>query len=380
MPRTLPPPVVRRPIPRPPGAVGRAARPGSAGALVLTLLVALSAGPAAAQHEALGPFLDSLMVEHGVPGLAFALFDDGGVRSVHRAGVKDRVAGGAVGPETVFEAASITKPVFAWTVLSLARDGILDLDAPLDELVDELPELGYDPRARLLTPRLLLSHQGGLPNWRARLSFTATGYDDLFPGGDTLRFAADPGMGYRYSGEGYVLLQRVVEARTGRSVVDLVWERVFEPLAMQRSSMLFDDRMRADFARGHDREGNPDKWELAVPLASSTMHTTATDLAAFGAGLARQIRTGGPYAMMAEPLVTFGSDGAWEGRWGAGLGIVTDGERRYVYHGGNNVIFIADLVYGVEENVGYVLLTNSANGAAIVRALQQRVFGLEVRR
>ncbi len=69
-----------------------------------------------------------------------------------------------------------------------------------------------------------------------------------------------------------------------------------------------------------------------------------------------------------------------ERSWGLGLGIVTDGPRRYVYHGGNNVIFIADFIYGVEENLGYVLLTNSSNGRQLVEAVERRVFGRDVRR
>jgi hypothetical protein len=66
--------------------------------------------------------------------------------------------------------------------------------------------------------------------------------------------------------------------------------------------------------------------------------------------------------------------------WGFGLGIVDDGPRRYVYHGGNNVIFIADFMYGVEENLGYVLLTNSANGQDMVGPVERRILGRDVPR
>jgi hypothetical protein len=72
-------------------------------------------------------------------------------------------------------------------------------------------------------------------------------------------------------------------------------------------------------------------------------------------------------------------DGAVVHGWGQGLGVVTDGGRRYIYHGGNNVIFIADFIYGVEENMGYVLLTNSSNGRQMVEALELRVFGRDLR-
>lgn len=77
-----------------------------------------------------------------------------------------------------------------------------------------------------------------------------------------------------------------MEERTGKSLDELARERVFEPLGMARSSFLFDAEIRANYSLGHDGEGNPDKWEIVLPLASSTLHTTALDLATFGAHLA----------------------------------------------------------------------------------------------
>ena len=116
-----------------------------------------------------------------------------------------------------------------------------------------------------------------------------------------------------------------------------------------------------------------------MPLASSTLHTTASDLARFGVRLASQIRAGGPWAVMAEPEVLVAEEGDRSLSWGLGLGLVRAGSRSFVYHGGNNVIFIADFVYGVDDNLGYALLTNSANGQRVVDALERRVFGRVLR-
>ena len=333
-----------------------------------------------AEFDALGLFLDSLILEHGVPGVGFAVFDDGGLLYEHVGGFKSQATLEPIDTRTAFEAASISKPVFAYVVFSLARDGVLELDASLQTLVPEVPELAYDPRSGTLTPRILLTHRGGLPNWRSRINFDAASYSELFASDDTLRFVADPDTEYRYSGEGYVLLQRIVEERTGKSLNELARDRVFEPLGMTRSSFLFDAEMRRNYSLGHDRDGSPDKWEIHLTLASSTLHTTASDLAKFGAHLASEIRASGPYSQLATPAVTVDTVDAVTRSWGLGLGIVTDGPRRYVYHGGNNVIFIADFIYGVEENLGYVLLTNSANGRRLVEAVERRVFGRDVRR
>ncbi len=357
--------------------------PGKPEALLLMALATVSScsapGPSAA-HEDIGAFLDDVAAEIDVPGFGFALFNDEGLLFEHVGGSKSQASLEPIDAGTVFEAASISKPVFGYVVYSLVRDGTFELDAPLGELVPEAPELAHDARSAALTPRLLLTHRGGLPNWRSRLSFEARSYSELFAPDDRLEFVAEPGTEYRYSGEGYVLLQRVVEERVGKTLNELAAERVFVPLEMTRSSFLFDEQMRRNHSLGHDSEGNPDKWELHVPLASSTLHTTASDLARFGAHLASEIRTDGPYSELVTPAVTVATDGDRTLSWGLGLGVVTDGQRRYVYHGGNNVIFIADLMYGVEENLGYALLTNSASGQPLIDAVERRIFGREMRR
>ncbi|MCH7717206.1 MAG: beta-lactamase family protein, partial [Gemmatimonadetes bacterium] len=192
------------------------------------------------QFDGFDEFLDSLMAEHGVPGLSFAAFDDREVLYHHAAGYKNQETKEIVDTQTAFEAASISKPVFAYVVLTLVRDGIVDLDMPLSAFGLGLPELTHDVRFDILTPRMLLAHLGGLPNWRARINFQAKSYEQLFSPDDTLEFVVDPNTEYRYSGEGYVLLQQVIEHVTGKGLNELAGEIVFGPLAMARSSFLYD--------------------------------------------------------------------------------------------------------------------------------------------
>jgi CubicO group peptidase (beta-lactamase class C family) len=167
----------------------------------------------------------------------------------------------------------------------------------------------------------------------------------------------------------------VVEQLTGSDLKTLARDMVFDPLEMARSSFGYDDRIKTNTPRGHNREMIPDKWEIAIPLASSTLHTTALDLAAFGMHVASGIRDGDYFAAMAEPAATVGTAGNVAGSWGLGLGIVSDDLGTYVYHGGNNVIFIGDFIYGIAENLGYALLTNSANGRGVVEGIELRIFG-----
>jgi CubicO group peptidase (beta-lactamase class C family) len=143
----------------------------------------------------------------------------------------------------VFRAASLSKPVFSYLVMKLVDRGVLDLDTPIERYLSKrLPAYpGYaslrdDRGHERLTARLLLSHQGGLPNWlRDR------------PNGTTA-FRSAPGDRFPYSGEGYVLLQLVVETITGRDLATLAREMVFEPLGMRDSSFLWKDRFDGRFA------------------------------------------------------------------------------------------------------------------------------------
>lgn len=353
-------------------------------ALAALSLLGFAGRNAAAQSaddlSAYAPILDSLMLAEDVPGLAFAFFSSEGLLWEHVGGLKRSDAEEPVGTNTVFEAASISKPVFAMVLLSLEEEGRIDLTRPLTDYVDGVPGLEYDARSSRLTPEMLLSHQGGLPNWRARINLEARNYDELFGPEDTLRFVTDPGAEYRYSGEGFVLPQRVIEEVSSESLGSMAEARIFIPLGMTRTSFSFDARAEQDYAFGHSADGRPNKFGLRATLSSSTLHTTASDLGRFGAHLARGIQDADGPAWLAEPRVMVSEAEETQLRWGLGLGIVDTAEGRYLYHGGNNVIFIADFIYGVEEDLGYVLLTNSANGSAMVSALEERVLGRRLRR
>ena len=216
--------------------------------LLLPLAIVVSCLPTnrTSRFADLDQVLDDLATEHGVPGYSFALFDDREILYQRVAGHKNEETEEAVDAATVFEAASISKPVFAYIVLAMARAGVLDLDAPIGAADPVAAELGHDERSAGLTPRMLLAHLGGLPNWRSRINFTATNYEELFAPDDQLQFIVDPGAEYRYSGEGYVLLQQVVEQAAQRGLNELAQEMVFDPLGMTRSSYLFDEDMQAN--------------------------------------------------------------------------------------------------------------------------------------
>jgi hypothetical protein len=168
-------------------------------ALIVLILAGLlgAARTARAQHPdtaALERELPRLMEIGDVPGLSIAVLDGGDLSWSGAFGTLGDSAGTPVNEETIFSAASLSKPVFAYVVLRLAERDLIDLDRPLAQALDE-PRITHDPRGRRITPRMVLSHGTGLPNW----------------GGERLELQFDPGTGFGYSGEGFVYLQRAVE-------------------------------------------------------------------------------------------------------------------------------------------------------------------------
>jgi hypothetical protein len=162
-----------------------------------TLPPMLLAGPGANDQQStilqLERDVPELMKKSNVPGVSIALIQRGKTIWVHGFGVKKAGTSQPVTGETVFEAASLSKPVFAYGVLKLVDQGKLGLDVPLTTYLPK-PYIPGDQRLAKITARIVLSHRTGFPNWRD---------------GDSLPLYFTPGERFSYSGEGYIYLQRV---------------------------------------------------------------------------------------------------------------------------------------------------------------------------
>jgi CubicO group peptidase (beta-lactamase class C family) len=292
----------------------------------------------------------------GVPGLSMAVVRAGRVVWAAAFGTRDDSARTPVDTATVFEAASLSKPVFAYLVLRLADRGELDLDRPLAEMI-EYPRI-QDERARRITARTVLSHGTGLPNW----------------GGERLTLLFDPGTAYGYSGEAFVYLQKALERTTGQSLEALARREVFEPLGMTRSSYIWQERFEGNAASAKDwlwRVAPIDHW--AEPSAAYTLLTTAPDYARFvaavltGRGLSRST-----WQAFLTPVRETSRGTAMA------LGVRVEGGRddRVFYHSGNNGRrFTCYMTGDVGRGTGLVYFTNAANGTSLVEALARPVFG-----
>lgn len=239
------------------------------------------APPAVAPPDAIDAEARRLMASEDVAGLALAVIDDGQVAHVAAYGVRDLARGRPLDADTVMYAASLAKTAFAYTVLQLAAEGRIDLDASIATYLPRpLPDYpGYedlvgDERWRMISPRIVLTHSTGFANFRR------------FEDDGKLRLHWRPGSRYGYSGEGFRLLQFVLEEGLGLDVGAEMQVRVFDRFGLTRTNMLWRDDFADNFAETYAEDGTlvPHDRRRRVDAAGS-MDTTIADQARLWAGV-----------------------------------------------------------------------------------------------
>ena len=306
--------------------------------------------PAAGAPPAVDATVTDWMARTRVPGVAIARIDDGRVAWIGTWGKRSPDA--PVDGDTVFNVASLTKPVFAMMVLRQAAAGEFDLDAPLSTYwVD--PDVADDPRHRALTARIALSHQTGLPNWR---------------GEQPLAFGFAPGERHEYSGEGFEYLRRAIERQSGQPMRTLMQAAVLAPAGMDATRFGWDDRIRDDLAVGFGTTGEPhgiDHLRERDPNAAANMFTTIGDYARFAAWVARG--AGLPaerFADMQRPQALHADPAE---RFGLGWRVTTMGGETVLSHDGREMGVRTQVFVFPASGDGLVILSNGDNGELLTR-------------
>ena len=319
--------------------------------------------------------IPALMNEADVPGMSIAVIRNGKVAWHNNFGVKNAKSAQPVDDNTVFEAASLSKPVFAYAVLKLVEQGKISLDVPLTAYLPK-PYIEGDPRLDKITARIVLSHRTGFPNWRGD--------------GNPLTIHFTPGERFSYSGEGFVYLQRAVEQIEGKPLNDVMNALVFTPLGMTSSSYVWRPDFDERSATGHDSDGTPqDLWKPKEAGAASTLNTTAHDYALVvaaivnGLGLKRAM-----FREMETPQIAVNPDctNCTEKTakelsknifWGLGWGIQRNGSETSLWHWGDNGSFKCFVTANPARRSGVVMFTNSENGLSIAPAIIRDATGSE---
>ncbi|MDB5457427.1 MAG: serine hydrolase [Caulobacter sp.] len=315
-----------------------------------------------------------------------ALIEDGQVAYVHAYGLRNVDKAAPLTTDTVMYGASLTKLTFAYMVMQLVDEGRLELDAPIGRYLPKpLPayanyaDLANDPRWARITPRMLLDHTAGFPNFR------------WLNADEKLDIKFEPGSRYAYSGEGINLLQFVLETGLGLKVGEEMQRRVFDRFGMGRTSMTWRDDFAGDLADGYDAEGKVEAHDPRDSVkAAGSMDTTIADYARFVAGLIRgeglsaksraemlrpQIAIVSPHQF---PTLLPGTEPA-NARIGlaAGLGpiVFTGPYGPAFYKGGHNDITDNHVVCATRQRRCVVLLSNSGVGARIFPPLVKALLG-----
>ena len=309
-----------------------------------------------------------LMRELHVPGVSIALVRNGGVAWTRSWGVADAGTNAPVTDATLFEVASMTKPVFAASALKLAEEGRLDLDAPLPD-AGTLPA---QPERLRITPRMVLSHTSGLPNWRK--------------GGEErdgpLPVVFAPGSKFGYSGEAMFALQQRVEKLTGEPIETYAARTLFSPLGMEHTSYVWTPALDANLATGHKADGTRlERARYRHANAAYSLVTTASDYARFLASLLDPGRAA-PHGLSAttvaamlrhqiraeasEPIERPGRAKGREVFRGLGWSLNTTAAGDVVSHSGaNRTGFRSYCQFSPERGTGIVILTNGLGGSEL---------------
>ena len=303
--------------------------------------------------------LPGLMAEMAVPGVSIAIIRNGALAWRQGFGVSDAASKSPVDTDTIFEAASTSKPVFAYAVMKLCEKGLLGLDTPLVEY-GAAPFLEGDERIARITARHVLSHTTGFQNWRS---------DD-----EPLKIHFTPGEKYQYSGEGFSYLQSVVTTVTRQPIEPFMKAQLFDPFAMTSGGYEWNAMFEARAARPHDIKGRPQSnrkrtaADVARFAAAGDLHCTPTDYAKF---LLEVIAPKPADAFrlshdslreMRRPQV---KSSEWHSR-GLGWEIVQGDAGDIIQHGGDNLGFRCFAAASVEHRFGMVVMTNGDNGGPLM--------------
>jgi len=324
------------------------------------------------------------MTHYKVPGVSVAFFDHGQIIWTKTYGFADVASKKPVTPDTLFQAASISKPVAALAALRLVQDGKLTLDEDVNVKLRtwKVPENAFTVKEKV-TVRRILSHSAGLTVH----GFAGYASDEPVPtvvqilngekpaNSDPIRVDVVPGTLWRYSGGGYVVLQTLLSDVTGKPFPQIMRELVLAPAGMTHSTYdqpLAKNRTQ-EAATAYRSNGDPVKGGAHTypETAPAGLWTTPSDLARVAievqaeyAGKSSKILS----QEMARQMLT-----RQIGVWGLGFGLDSAGGQAAFGHGGANEGFRCNLHTYTDSGQGLAVMTNSDSGGELTQEIFRSV-------
>jgi CubicO group peptidase (beta-lactamase class C family) len=330
--------------------------------------------------------IQELMQRFRIPGVSVAVIKDFKIHWAKGYGVADAETQQPVDTGTAFQAASISKPVFAMAMVKLQQDGRLSLDADVNTILTswKVPASDYT-REQPVTLRALASHTSGAddgfgfpgyaPN-EARPTLVQILNGEKPSNVGPVKFVRPPYSGMKYSGGGVTLAQLAITDFVKQPFADFMRETILTPLGMSRSSFEqpMNDAFAAKASKSHNGAGRrmDAPWHVYPEQAAAGLWTTPSDLARFAIEVQRAIR--GPkgavltQASAREMLSAIGAGG-----FAVGFTVSQRGEGWYFSHSGGNWGFGCDLVAHFRKGYGVVVMTNGDAGGRIIGEIGARV-------
>lgn len=314
-----------------------------------------------------------------VPGFSVAYVDQGELVWTKGYGVVEAGSEKPVTTETIFQAASISKPVTAMVALHLVEAGLLDLDGDANDALRswKIPESKYTQARRngvqrKVTLRGLLSHTAGMgirgytgyPSGRELPTLEQILNGEPPSNSRPVRVVQAPGKAFKYSGGGYLVVQQMIEDVTSRSLAFLAKELIFDKLGMASST--FDSRLPQAYlpraANAHRKTGKPvpGKWHVYPEQAAASLWTTPSDLGRLIVQVLKSYKNESNLVLSSEMTRQMLIPEMGIGGLGFNI-VIKDGMTRFG-HPGWNEGFHSLMIGCLETGQGIVWMSNGENG------------------
>lgn len=350
----------------------------------MAAIEAAQAVPGAAELGSLT--IQELMTRFNVPAVSIAVIQDFDIHWAKAYGVADVETGATANTDTMFQAASISKPVAAMAVLRAVQDGLFTLDTDINSILTSWKlDGGEFTTTQPVTPRMLTSHTSGLGD-----GFGFPGYDPsaTLPtvvqilGGNPLSnvgplFMERPPMTLmEYSGGGVTLMQQALADARKRPFAEIMRDTVLRPIGMTRSSyeQPITPEHDRNAARAHSREGKPmgAKWHVYPEQAAAGLWTTPSDLARFAIEVQKSA-VGKSNRVLSRATVQEMLSPVGVGEFAVGFALSQRGQGWYFSHNGGNWGFQCTLLAHKVKGYGLAIMTNGDRGGQLISELSNRI-------